>query len=185
MKNKVLQNNTQIFLIYAFIFFGIVLRFLPHPANFAPIGALALFSGAKIKGWQGLIVPLLALFISDIFLGFYSWQVMVCVYGGFAIMMMLGRWAGKRKWYYLLPACLTGSIIFFIVTNLAVWAFTPLYLKRLPGLIHCYVMALPFFRNSLSGDIIYSGLLFGLWSLAQTVVKYSQLKLRRVWWGKY
>lgn len=153
---------------------AVATRLLPHPANVAPIGALALFLGATALNEQNgakrtvsLAVPIVALFLSDLLLGFYTWEVMVSVYVGFGLTLLLGLLV--RKFYRLesvVAASILGSIIFFLLTNAAVWAFTPMYDKSLTGLIQSYTMALPFFRNSLLGDLMYSAVLFGVYEYA-------------------
>lgn len=165
-------------------------RLLPHPPNIAPIGGLALFSGAQashkshgFKPMVALALPFIALIISDALIGFYSWQVMVSVYLGFAITAGLG-WLIRhhQSWPMIVGASLTSSMIFFLLTNAAVWAFTPMYAKSVMGLIESYTLALPFFRNSLIGDLLYTGLLFGVYQLATnqplTTVKKEALWLK-------
>src|SRR3990167_5888098 len=99
---------------YLFIFLGAALRFIPHAANFAPIGAMALFGGAKINKKYALIIPLAAMLISDYFIGFYSWQIMASVYSSFLIYGLLGLWARKNEsWLKIGGATLAGSVLFF------------------------------------------------------------------------
>ena len=99
---------------YFFIFLGAVMRFLPHAPNFAPIGAMALFGGAKLNKKYALILPLAAMIVSDYFIGFYSWQIMASVYGSFLIYGLLGLWARKNGgWLKIGGATLAGSILFF------------------------------------------------------------------------
>ncbi len=150
-------------------------RLMPHPANVAPIGALALFVGAtalnqKTRGSKlaAYLVPLAALLASDSIIGFYKPQVMIAVYLGFAISISLGLYTRRHyHWSTVAAASLIGSVVFYLLTNAAVWAFTPMYTKDLGGLYQSYVMALPFFRNSLIGDLVYTGALFGLYEMAQ------------------
>ncbi len=145
---------------------GIAFRLLPHPANFTPIGAIALFGGfyfARGKGWLA-VLPILC--ISDALLGFYDWKLMVAVYGSFLLFGWLGVQAKKQ--YSLTKALiltLTGSTTFYLITNFAVWIFSPWYPHTAAGLVMSYVMALPFFRASLAGDILFSGILFGAYEL--------------------
>ncbi|PIT87787.1 MAG: hypothetical protein COU31_00990 [Candidatus Magasanikbacteria bacterium CG10_big_fil_rev_8_21_14_0_10_40_10] len=144
------------------IILGISARFLPHPANFAPIGAIAFFGGIYLPRQYSLILPLIAMLISDIFIGFYSAPIMLSVYASFTIMGLIGLWVSKRKKFHaILGGTILGSVFFFILTNLAVWMFGALYAPNLNGLINCYVSALPFFRNSLAGDLFYSFVLIG------------------------
>lgn len=163
-------------MIYALlIILAVFSRLIPHPANVAPVAGLALFvgtTGLTYQTKQGKILayslPLIALLISDALIGFYTWQVMVSVYLGFLFTVGLGLLV--RKYYSLetiILASLVGSIVFFLLTNAAVWAFTPMYAKTSAGLIESYTMAIPFFRNSLIGDLIYTAGLFGAYELAK------------------
>jgi hypothetical protein len=167
------------------IFLATLARLLPHPANFAPIGGLALFTGATALYQRSLfgrllafVLPLVALLVSDAIIGFYSWQIMIAVYLGFGLTSLIGLIVHR---YYSVPVIMAGSlastVIFFLLTNAAVWAFTPMYAKDLTGLIESYVMAIPFFRNSLLGDLSYTGLLFGVYELAQRKISISNLGL--------
>ena len=137
-------------------------RLIPHPANFTPIASVALFSGIYLPRRFAMAIPAAAMFISDIFLGFYSLPIMVSVYACFFISAVIGmRVRENKKFRTILGGTLLGSVIFFFATNLAVWAFGGLYAHTLSGLIDCYYMALPFFRNSLAGDIFYTAALVG------------------------
>jgi len=144
-----------------------VSRLLPDPPNLTPIAAMALFGGATFTDKRAaFLVPLLPLFLTDIFLGFSG--LTAVVYGSFALIVCLGFWLRRRQSAgRIVAAALCGSMLFFILTNLAVWALTPLYPKTLSGLSECYVAALPFFRNTLAGDLLYSGLLFGGLAMAE------------------
>ena len=141
---------------------GIAARFLPHPANFAPIGAIAIFSGLYLPKKWALILPLAAMFFSDIFIGFYAWPIMASVYAGFIIMGLIGLLVRRnKKLSTVLGGTILGSVIFYLLTNGAVWAFGSLYPPTAAGLLQSYYMAIPFFRNSLLGDLFYTGALVG------------------------
>jgi len=148
--------------IILLLILGISCRFLPHPANFAPISAIAIFGAMYLPKKWALILPLSAMFISDIFLGFYSPLIMIAVYTSFLLIVLIGlKIKENKKLHTVLAGTITGSIIFFLTTNMAVWAFGTMYTKNLSGLINSYYMALPFFRNSLLGDLFYVGILVG------------------------
>jgi len=148
--------------IILLITLGIVCRFLPHPANFAPIGAIALFGGIYLPKKLAIILPLIAMFISDIFIGFYSWPIMLSVYLSFVITTMIGmRVRENKKFRTILGGTILGSILFFLITNWAVWAFSAMYASDISGLLTSYYMALPFFRNSMLGDLFYTSVLVG------------------------
>lgn len=166
-------------MVYFFIVAAIILRLLPHLPNFAPIAAMALFGGVYLNKKYALVVPLVVMFISDIFIGFYSPIIMVSVYGSFLIIGLIGLWLKNNKTLpNIIGASLIGSILFFIVTNFAVWAIPhSLYPNNLQGLLTCYTMGLPFFRNTILGDFFYTGVMF---SLMEIIIKITNTwELRR------
>src|SRR5215813_181988 len=144
-----------------------VLRILPHPWNFTPIGAMALFSGSVFRGKrQKFLFPVIALFAGDVIVGFH--KLMFVVYVSFIVSVVLGVWVGEnRKPLRIAMATLFGAIQFFLVTNFAVWTVFTTYPKTIAGLATCYVAAIPFFWNTLAGDMIYTALLFGGYALAE------------------
>ncbi|MFY9484086.1 MAG: DUF6580 family putative transport protein [Patescibacteria group bacterium] len=153
---------------YLLIFLGLAARLLPHSANFTPVGAIGLFGGAQLPKRLALALPLIAVFISDLIIGFYTWQVMLSVYLGFLVYGLAGLWI--RQDYSIkrmVAGTLGASVFFFLLTNAAVWAFTPLYPHTLTGLSESYLAALPFFRNSLLGDFFYTGAFFGVYELTR------------------
>lgn len=148
--------------VFLLIILAIAARLIPHPANFTPIAAIALFAGIYLPKKWALVVPLVGMFISDIFIGFYSLPIMAAVYACFIVSALIGIWVGKnKKFRTILGGTLLGSVIFFIFTNLAVWIFGTMYAHNLNGFFQCFYMALPFFRNSLAGDLLYTGVLVG------------------------
>ncbi len=144
---------------------AVVSRLVPHPMNFAPVAALALFGGAYFDRRYAFVLPFAVLLVSDAFLGFYTG--IAWVYGSFFLVGLIGWWLrGRKSVGATAGATLAGSILFFIVTNFGVWLGGNLYTPDLPGLITCYAAAIPFFRNTLAGDAFYVTLLFGLAELA-------------------
>jgi len=142
---------------------GMVTRLLPHPANFAPIGAIAIFGAMYLPKKWSLMLPITTLLISDLFIGFYSLPIMLTVYGSFLIMWFIGSKIRKnKKIYSILGGTVLGSVLFFLITNWAVWAFGTMYVHNISGLLQSYYMAIPFFRNSLLGDLFYVTLLVGV-----------------------
>ncbi len=140
--------------------FAVALRLLPHPANVAPIAALALFGGFYLNKKYALIVPLIALFISDIFIGFHD--TMLFVYGSFLLTGVIGLLCRPyRSFKTILLATLASSLLFFIITNFGVWMVSSMYPKTFDGLLQSYYFALPFFRNTILGDLLYTGLFIG------------------------
>ena len=156
------------------IILGVLARLLPHPANVAPIGAMALFGGVYLNKRLAVILPLVTLFVSDIFLGFHA--TMGYVYGSFVLASFLGMWVKNHKSpFSLVGASLLGSVLFFLITNFGVWAETSMYPKTWAGLVESYMMALPFFRNSLFGDLFYGMVFFGGYELVKIISASSYL----------
>jgi len=140
-------------------------RLIPHPANFTPVAALALFGGVYFEKRFAFILPLAALLVSDAIIGFY--QGIAWVYGSFILIGLLGLWLRKHKSVGTTAAVtLAGSVLFFVLTNFGVWLGGELYPLNLQGLISCYAAAIPFFRNTLAGDLFYVAVLFGITEFA-------------------
>lgn len=171
---KLTQKGEIIELIIAIVFvlIGISLRLLPHPPNFAPILAIALFGGVYLKRKIAFSLPIVAMVISDIFIGYYELKLMVFVYGSFLISVLLGFWLKKnKKWQTVLGSSVLAALIFFSLTNFAVWAFTPWYAKTFSGLIQSYLMALPFFKNTFSSTLFYTSVFFGAYEIIEVWLK--------------
>lgn len=135
-------------------------RVVPHPANFAPVAALALFSGVTMPRRLALTVPLLAMVASDVVLGPHD--LAAFTWGSFALIALAGgQLRAKARPATLLLGTLAGSAFFFLATNFGVFLFGGLYPRTIDGLVGCYVMALPFFRNTFLGDLLYAAALFG------------------------
>jgi hypothetical protein len=143
------------------------LRVAPHPWNFTPVGAMAIFSGAIVRDRRlALFVPILTLFLGDIFIGFH--KLMPIVYASFLGSVAIGFWLRDRRTApRIAGATLLGAIQFFLVTNFAVWQFGLFYPHTRAGLLACYVAGIPFFWNTLAGDAVYALLLFGGFALAE------------------
>lgn len=148
------------------------LRLLPHPPNFTPIGAIALFGGATFSDVRlAFLVPLGAMGLSDAVLGFHALAPLV--YGAFALIVLIGVWIRQRRSVpWIAIGSLGGSIVFFLVTNFnyAVWGSHLLYPKTWQGLLAAYAAAVPFFRNTVLGDLTYTALLFGGFALLERAV---------------
>lgn len=157
-----MRTRTSFLLAVTLIVLGATLRFLPHPANVAPIAAIALFSGVYLKRWYAFVVPLAAMIASDAVIGFHS--LIWATWGCFLAVGALGLWVRRGKTLSrILAGTLLGSVLFFLVTNWAVWKFTPLYDPSLSGLLASYLAAIPFFRNTVLGDLFFTGMLFGIY----------------------
>tara|TARA_E500000318_G_scaffold87635_1_gene84620 strand:- start:2426 stop:2908 length:483 start_codon:yes stop_codon:yes gene_type:complete len=136
-------------ILVSFVFLAALLRLIPHPPNFAPVTALALFSGVYFNNKVlGVLSPIIAMLISDYFLGFYN--ISIWVYISFISVTLYGMFSQQYKFKNII----LSSIIFFIISNFGVWLIG--YPKSLEGLLTCYFLALPFFSYSILGDIFYS-----------------------------
>lgn len=162
--------NLRFSTLIALIVFGVTFRWLPHPPNFSPIAALALFGGAYLTHKHlSLILPLVVLFLSDLLLGLHS--LIPVVYGCFLLTVFLGwNLQNKLKGSRIIAFSITSSMIFFVVTNFAVWAFSGLYPLTASGLTACYVAAIPFFANEVVGTLVYSSILFGAFEILQAKI---------------
>lgn len=155
-------------------------RLLPHPPNFAPVAAMALFAGATLsRKWLAFLVPLMAMLLSDAILyqshnltqdmnGYLMMRAVV--YGCFGMTVCLGFFLQSRR--SALPIggmTLISSVLFFVVTNFVVWAFYQgfSFPRTTAGLIDCYVVALPFFGNTILGDALFTVVLFGGFALLE------------------
>jgi len=161
--------NPRVTMLATMIVAAAASRLLPHPPNFTPIGAMALLGGACFADRRAaFLVPLAAMALSDVVIGWHrGWFV---VYGCFALTVCIGLWLRRRrKPAAIAGATLASSLLFFMVTNFAVWALGHgrLYPMSAEGLLACYAAALPFFRNTLLGDAVYSVALFGSLALAE------------------
>src|SRR5438128_1050754 len=157
-------------------------RLVPHPPNFAPITAMALFGAATLTDKRlALLTPLLALFVSDLCIeAMYrmglmtSWGIysgMWVTYSAFLLITWMGFLLRQHRTVPAIAgATLAGSVVFYVVTNFGVWACGTLYPRTLEGLLACYVAAIPFFQNTLLGDAAYSTALFGGFALAERML---------------
>jgi len=148
------SSLTRLIAVVSIILLAVVARLVPHPPNFAPIGGLALFSGSHFKKKIALLIPLAAMLISDVFLGFHN--TMIYVYASFFLAVLIGRLIKNNRWRSLALASLTSSVLFFLITNFGVWLSYSMYPKTLDGLFQSYLMGLPFFRNTILSDFFYT-----------------------------
>ena len=135
-------------------------RLIPHPWNFAPVGAAAIFGGMYLKKYYAIALPLLAMFVADAFIGF-SWIDVPFVYGSLVLSALIGIWIGKDRTsssmfaFRTLGGSVASSFLFFLITNFGAWLALETYSKDAAGLIQAYVMAIPFFGNTLAGDMFF------------------------------
>ena len=168
-------------LLAVLIFAAALSRVLPHPPNFSPIEAVALFGGAYFAKRQwALVVPLVAMFASDLVLGLVNggiyWSYFasagyLMVYACIALSTVLGfGLRGKVGAGRVLAYSLAGSLLFFVLTNAGVWAFDGLYPRNGAGLVAALVAGIPFFQWTVLGTLVYAALLFGGFELLRRQV---------------
>jgi hypothetical protein len=176
-KNKITLRFSVISVI---ILLAAISRLIPHPANFAPIGGMALFGAAYYsKRYWVFIIPITSMWLADLVLNnvvyaqyfdHFVWFYQGCywTYGAFILIGLIGFVTLKRiRIQNLILTSLLASIVFFLLSNFGVWASTYMYPKNFSGLIACYTAGLPFFKNTVMGDLVYSGVLFGAFEFAQ------------------
>lgn len=168
------MNKERLNLIVGLILVAAFSRLLPHPSNVAPVAAIALFAGAYLPNARlAFAIPLLAMLLADLIIGFHS--TMPFVYVGMLATVCIGMaLRDKKNIFTIAGASLVSSVVFFVLTNLGVWMLEGMYPHDMNGLVACYLAALPFFINSLLGDLFFAGLLFGVFSFAEQ--KFPQLR---------
>jgi hypothetical protein len=164
----------NVLLIISLVLIAAATRLLPHPPNFVPVGAMALFGASALpKKWLAFLLPLAAYYLSDLVLnnvfyaeyfdGFY-WGANVWIYGGVALMVLFGMGVLRNasfSWGRVGGAAVGATFIFFLMSNFGVWIGGMMYPKTMTGLVACFAAGLPFLVNSLLANLIFSGALFG------------------------
>jgi len=168
-----MKKTKQKFVLFLY-FIGLIAlsRLIPHPPNFTPVIAMAVFMPYLSRNvYSAMLVPLLAMFVSDLYLGFHS--SMFWVYISILLGTTLSHYTMsiKKTYVHLGSNALVSSTIFFVITNFAVWMSGTMYPLTLDGLIICYTMAIPFFGNTLAGTLFYVSLL--------SLVSYSATNISR------
>lgn len=185
---KSTKINLRFGIITLMILLAAMSRLIPHPANFAPIGGMALFGAAYFsKKYWAFIIPIVSMWISDLvlnnvvysqyfdhFVWFYSGSIFT--YGAFALITLMGLFTLKKvKVNNVVLSALSASILFFVVSNFGVWVSSGMYPHTFSGLMTCYAAGIPFFGNTLLGDMVYSGVMFGSFATAAKYI--PQLRL--------
>jgi hypothetical protein len=157
----------RLLFVTAVVIIAAFARLIPHPPNVSPVGALALFGGAFFpRKYGAFFVPLAAMLLSDLVLGLHA--LVPVVYGCIALNVLLGRWlCSRRQFVPIALATVAGAVQFFVITNFACWVLY--YPHTLEGLCGCYIAAIPFFHNTLIGDMAFTTVLFGGLALAETL----------------
>lgn len=153
---------------YGLLALGVAARLLPHPPNVGPLAAIALFGGTYLSKRVAIALPLLIVAISDLVIGWHG--TVLYVWTAFALTGLIGWWLRRRPTAgRIVAGTLAGSVLFFVITNFGVWAHGTLYPRTAGGLWQCFVAALPFFRNTVLGDLLYTTALFGSLAAARGV----------------
>ena len=179
---KLNKSFNYLVILAVLIVLGVAGRLLPHPPNFTPMAAIALFAGfIFLKRYIAVIAVVVTMLLTDYFaFGYLSaeWfasKSMWVVYLALLFPIVFKNFLQKKLGFFRVAgAALASSTVFFIATNFAVWAFSPMYEKTLEGLVLCYTMAIPFFQNTVAGDLIWSGVIFGTYFLLR---HYSNLQI--------
>ncbi len=166
--------NKRLIYISLFIFIAALTRLIPHPYNFAPLGAMALFGSAYLNNKKlAFILPLIAFFISDllvnniIYAEYYQSFILFTpgiewTYAAMLLIVIAGLFIfNKINTKRVIGGALSASAIFFIISNFGVWMSGTMYPFTIEGLAACYAAALPFLHNTILGDLVYTGVLFG------------------------
>ena len=154
-------------LAYAFVVLAIAVRFMPHPWMFTPLTASLLYFGARGPR-RFLWAPIVMLAASDVVLTKYFWHYrftwdQLVIWAWYVAVLMLGtKLRDSKKPLWIMASALGSSVAFYLVSNFAVWAAYNMYPKTLAGLMTCYTLAIPFFRPSLIGDLLFTAALFAI-----------------------
>ncbi len=156
--------NYRILIVFTLVLLAMLIRLFPHPANFTPIAAIAIFSGALLgKKWYAFVVPMVIMLLSDLIIGFHA--TMWSVYLSFALVVALGMVLCKNiRFSNILVTSILSSLLFFVITNFACF-LQGWYGLSWAGLLDCYTMALPFFRMELLSTLVYATAFWGVYAL--------------------
>lgn len=142
-------------------------RMVWHPAQVAPVAAAALFAGFYLRSrWLALCVPLAAMALSDAWIGVYNYKIMTAVYLGLCVPVLLATILRRDLSLPRLIGCsLLASVVHFVLSNGAEWAYGSMYTHDAEGLALCFYQALPFFRNTMAGDLLWTSVFFAVHGL--------------------
>ncbi|MBC86939.1 MAG: hypothetical protein CL677_07140 [Bdellovibrionaceae bacterium] len=154
-------------LVAGLMLLAVSFRFFPHPMNFTPVLAMALMAGRWTKTPLGLSLPVFAMFLSDVLIGFSS--ISLVVYASIGLIYLMGAWMNSGSYKTIGIQAFLSSVLFFFVTNAGVWMMTTAYEPGWKGLMASYVAGIPFFHNTLLGTLVFS---LGLeWVYRKSVAK--------------
>lgn len=163
-------NRRDYSMISSLVIAGVVSRLFPHPANMALVAGAAIFAGSKLNKLSSVLVPLSIMFVSDLIIGLHT--TMIFTWGSFVVIALLANYLLHQKNTVLriVFTTFTSSVIFFVISNFGVWLVGHMYTHTFPGLITCFINALPFFRNTIVGDAIYTASIFGIYEVSKIIV---------------
>ena len=163
LKNKYnLKNGVKMYNVIIFIILCVFIRLSPHPWNFTPILSIALLTGAYFKDNRSFVIPLSIILISDFYIGNFSMSFWV--YGSYLLIFLLGKkYLTDISYNNIIVSSFLGSLIFFIITNFGTWIIG--YPKTIQGIISCFTLALPFYKNTLLSSLFYSSILFAIYEI--------------------
>jgi len=178
MAERVDQNSSSTHrgLAAGLVVMGAISRILPHPPNMTSVGAMGLFAGAKLKTWQALSLPLACMLITDPILAWMHGYAAfrrdtLFIYASLMLNVLIGRWLVKNdNPARIALAVVICSVQFFVVTNFSVWLLDGYYPHTWAGFVACYVAAIPFFRWTILGDLMYTGIFFGIYAFVSRKV---------------
>ena len=181
-EQKLKSSFSYLVILAVLIALGVAGRLLPHPPNFTPMAAIALFAGfIFIKRYMAVVAVISTMILCDYFafgslsVSWFGSKSMFVVYIALLFPIVFKNFLQRKLGVLrIFGAALASSSVFFLATNFAVWAFSPMYEKTLEGLVLCYTMAIPFFQNTIAGDLIWSGVIFGTYLALRN---YSNLKI--------
>jgi len=181
-EQKLNSSFSYLVILAVLIALGVAGRLLPHPPNFTPMAAIALFAGfIFIKRYMAVVAVISTMLLCDYFAfgslsaSWFGSKSMFVVYLALLFPIVFKNLLQKKLGVLrIFGAAIASSTVFFLATNFAVWAFSPMYEKTLDGLVLCYTMAIPFFQNTVAGDLIWSGAIFGTYFALRN---YSNLQI--------
>lgn len=189
MQNQ--KINIRFAVLTAIILLAAFSRIIPHMPNFSPLGAIGLFGAAHFqKKWLAFLIPIAATWLSDLFINnviyaqyypTFTWfsEGFYWMYGSYLLITFAGLFIFKKITVQrILAGALTATAIFFLITNFACFPANPAYPQNFSGFITCYAAGIPFLKGTLLGDLFYSGILFGVFALAQ--IKFPVLRAKHV-----
>ncbi len=152
--------------IIALVLLGVFLRIMPHPANLAPIGGIAILSGLVVRRKYAIWSPVAAMVVSDLFIGLHP--LILWTWGSYALIAFLSSrflYGKKLNGLSVIATGVTSGLLFYLITNFGVWLQGGLYTLDGAGIIRCYVNALPFLRNTILGDVFYTAALYAAYQI--------------------